>query len=180
MADLNELKRLVFESDNAACFIERERILSRLEKEFDGYDKPDKYAQIFEKLLSEVSTPIEPCDCFAGRAVEAKPAPGMSAPNRLLCATGHMSPDYESLLKYGLNGVLKKIKKSAKEKADEESRVFAQNAEIVVDSIRNYAKRYAKAAKSKGLTKWQARLKKCRMSLHMICTPHSKAYGLCT
>ena len=93
----------------------------------------------------------------------------MSAPNRLLCATGHMSPDYESLLKYGLNGVLKKIKKSAKEKADEESRVFAQNAEIVVDSIRNYAKRYAKAAKSKGFDKMASALEK---------VPYEPAYDL--
>ena len=160
MADLNCLKELVFKSDNEACFIERERILNRLEKEFDGYDKTDKYARIFEKLMSEVSVPIEACDYLAGRVVEAKPDPGMSAPNRLLCATGHMSPDYESLLKYGLKGVLREIKKSADEKADEESKAFAKNAEIVVDAVRNYAKRYAKAAKSKGFDRMAEALEK--------------------
>ena len=42
MADLNCLRELVFESDNEACFIERERILNRLEKEFGEYSEPDK------------------------------------------------------------------------------------------------------------------------------------------
>jgi len=150
MTDLNCLKELVFKSDNEACFIERERILNRLEKEFGEYNKPDKYALIFSKLMSEVSTPIEDCDYFAGRVVEAKPEEGMTAPNSLLCATGHMSPDYESLLKYGLKGVLEKIKKAAECKNDEESMIFAENAEIVVNAVKSYAKRYAAQAKSKG------------------------------
>lgn len=125
MADLNCLKELVFESDNEACFIERERILNRLEKEFGEYNESDKYPLIFSRLMAEVSTPIEDCDYFAGRVVEAKPDFGMTAPNRLLCATGHMSPDYESLLKYGLKGVLEKIKNSAECKNDEEAVIFA-------------------------------------------------------
>ena len=139
MSDLNCLKELVFESDNEACFIERERILNRLEKEFDEYNEPDKYALIFSKLMSEVSTPIEDCDYFAGRVVEAKPDPGMSAPNRLLQATGHMSLDYESLLKYGLKGVLEKIKNSAEYKSDEDAMVFVRNAEFVVNAVKSYA-----------------------------------------
>ena len=160
MADLNVLKELIFESDNEACFIERERILSRLEKEFKGYDKSDKYARIFSKLLSEVSTPIEDCDYFAGRVLEAKPDEGMSAPNRLLCATGHMSPDYESLLKYGLKGILEKIKNSALRKNDTESLEFAKNAEIVVNAVRDFASRYAAEAESKGFTQMAAALEK--------------------
>ena len=160
MADLNCLKELVFKSDNEACFIEREQILNRLEKEFDGYDKTDKYARIFEKLMSEVSVPIEACDYFAGRVIEAFPDVGMSARNRLLCATGHMSPDYESLLKYGLKGVLQKIKNAAENKCDEDLLVFARNAERVVNAIKGYAERYAAAAKSKGFEQMASALEK--------------------
>lgn len=160
MADLNCIKELVFESDNEACFIERERILNRLEKEFGEYNEPDKYALIFSRLMSEVSTPIEDCDYFAGRVVEAKPDPGMSAPNQLLCATGHMSPDYESLLKYGLKGVLQKIKNAAENKCDEDLLVFARNAERVVNAIKGYAERYAAAAKSKGFEQMASALEK--------------------
>ena len=160
MPDLNCLKELVFESDNEACFIERERILNRLEKESGEYNESDKYALIFSRLMLEVSTPIEDCDYFAGRVVEAKPDPGMPAPNRLLCATGHMSPDYESLLKYGLKGVLQKIKNAAENKGEEDSLVFARNAERVVSAIKGYAERYAAAAKSKGFDKMAEALKK--------------------
>jgi len=160
MADLNCLRELIFKSDNDACFIERERILNRLEKEFGEYNEPDKYALIFSRLMSEVSTPIEDCDYFAGRVLEANPDPGMSAPNRLLCATGHMSPDYDSLLKYGLKGVLKKIKDAAEEKVDEDSLIFAQNAEIVVNAIKSYTERYAATAKSKGFDRMANALEK--------------------
>ena len=94
MPNLEKIKEMVFETDNEACFIERERILQRLECEFKNYDKTDKYALIFSRLLSEVSTPIEDCDYFAGRVKEALPDPGMNAPNCLLFSTGHMSFNY--------------------------------------------------------------------------------------
>lgn len=167
MSNLNVLKELVFESDNDACFIERERILNRLEKEFEGYDKPDKYACIFSKLLSEVSTPIESCDYFAGRVLEAKPDVEMSAPNRLLCATGHMSPNYEDLLKYGLNGILEKIKNSAMLKNDTEALEFAKSAEIVVNAVRDFASRYAAEAEKKGFT---------QMAATLVRVPYEPAY----
>lgn len=167
MSNLNVLKELVFESDNDACFIERERILNRLEKEFEGYDKPDKYACIFSKLLSEVSTPIENCDYFAGRVLEAKPDVEMSAPNRLLCATGHMSPNYEDLLKYGLNGILEKIKNSAMLKNDTEALEFAKSAEIVVNAVRDFASRYAAEAEKKGFT---------QMAATLVRVPYEPAY----
>ena len=80
MGDLLKLKDLVFESDNRACFIERERILTRLEKEMKDYSSSDRYAVILSKLLAEVSTPILDCDYFAGRVVEALPDEGMKAP----------------------------------------------------------------------------------------------------
>ena len=150
MGDLNCLKELVFQGDNEACFIERERILDRLDKEFRDYDGPDKFALIFSKMMAEVSTPVEACDFFAGRVVEAKPDAEMVVPNHFLGSTGHMSPDYESLLKYGLVGILEKIKKAAKYHDDEDSISFARNAEIVVYAVKGYAERYAGEARRKG------------------------------
>lgn len=57
MGNLEKLKDLIFETDNNACFIERERILGRLEKEMQNYSGADKYAIVLSKLLAEVSTP---------------------------------------------------------------------------------------------------------------------------
>ena len=150
MNHLNTLKELVFESDNKACFIERERILSRLQIEMRDYNEPDRYAIIFSKLLAEVSTPILDCDYIAGRVVEALPDEGMSAPSRLLCSIGHMSFDYEKVLKLGLKGILAEIKENATIKGDADSLAFANNAEIVVSAIKSYSERYAKTAEEKG------------------------------
>lgn len=153
MSDLIKLKELVFESDNRACFIERERILNRLSIELAEYNEPDRYARALAALLSEVSTPIDESDYFVGRVVEALPDEGMMAPSRsLLASTGHMSFDYEKVLRVGLRGILEEIQRSAEKKGDDDSLLFAQNAKIVVTAIRDYTDRYAKAAEAFGMT----------------------------
>ena len=114
MGKLQKVRELIFESDNQACFIERERILKCLQEEMKDYQGEDKYALILAKVLAEVSTPILECDYFAGRVVEALPDEGMEAPNTLLCSTGHMSFDYEKILRVGLVGILEEIQENLK------------------------------------------------------------------
>lgn len=46
MPNLEKIKEMVFETDNEACFIERERILQRLECEFKNYDKAPFYCVV--------------------------------------------------------------------------------------------------------------------------------------
>lgn len=150
MKNLEGLKALIFELDNNACFIERERILQALSFEMCDEAVPDRYAQIFSRLLAGVSTPIYDQDVFVGRVVEGRPDPNMQAPNRLLCATGHMSFHYEKLLRIGLKGILQEINENAALLHDEKATEFAQNAEIVVMAIRDFAKRYADAARKCG------------------------------
>ena len=152
MADLCKIKEEIFKSDNKACFIERERILCRLETEMKDYNKPDKYAIILSKLLSEVSTPIYDCDFFAGRVVENLPDASLSVPSTLLCSVGHMSFDYRKVLEIGLKGILEEIKINSAKKGDEKALAFAKNAEIVINSIHDFCVRYATAAESKGFS----------------------------
>lgn len=159
MENLSKLKELIFETDNNACFIERERILNRLEKEMADYTEMDKYALIFAKILSEVSTPIFECDYFAGRVVEALPDENMKAPNGLLCSVGHMSFDYEKLLEVGLKGILEEVKTNAESNGDADSLSFCKNAEIVVSAIKGYTERYARSAEEKGLFEMAEALK---------------------
>ncbi len=167
MNNLEKIKELIFETDNNACFIERERILARLEKDFAGYAGEDKYALILSKLLSEVSVPIFDCDYFAGRVIEALPDEGMSAPSRLIFSEGHMSFDYEKVLKLGLRGILEEIKENAAAKGDEASLSFAKNAEIVIGAIRDFALRYAEEAEIKG---------RADMAKALRCVPFEPAY----
>ncbi len=148
--NLEELKELLFASDNRACFLERERVLQELAVEMDPYQKPDRYAKIFAKLLSRVSTPVLDCDFFVGRVVEGPPDAGMTPPNNLLFASGHMSFHYEKILLLGLRGILEEIERNAAELGDEASREFARNARIVTEALRAFALRYAGAARKKG------------------------------
>ena len=160
MSKLDDLKELVFSSDDKACFIERERILSRLGREMSNYNEKDRYALILSKLLSEVSTPILDCDYFAGRVVEALPDEGMNAPSRLISSSGHMNFDYEKVLAVGLRGILDEIKKKAEIKGDSDSLSFAKNAEIVVNAVRNFALRYSEKAREKGFDEMARALEK--------------------
>ena len=160
MLNLKILKDLVFESDNKACFIERERILVRLEKEMADYTEEDRYALILSKELSEVSTPIHDCDFFAGRVVEALPDENMVAPHGLINSLGHMSFDYEKVLNIGLKGILAEIKQVATEKGDEKSLSFAHNAEIVINAIKDYCDRYSESAKEKSFSEMAKALSK--------------------
>ncbi len=149
---IDRLRERIFESDNCACFIERERILNRLDIEMADYNEPDRYAKILSAVLSEVSTPIDQHDYFVGRVVEDLPDEGMKAPSNTLSSLGHMSLDYEKVLRVGLRGILKEIQCNAQKKGDDESLSFARNAEIVVTAIRDYAHRYAKEAEAHGMT----------------------------
>ncbi len=160
MGNLDALKELVFASDNNACFIERERILQRLQAVPADPDAPDRYARILAQLLAEVSTPVLACDYFAGRVVEALPDEGMNAPCTLLSSTGHMSFDYEKMLRVGLKGILQEICRNAQAKGDADSLAFAHNARIVIEAIRDYAVRYAAAAREQGRTEMAAALEK--------------------
>ena len=160
MANLLKLKEAIFETDNRACFIERDEILGRLEREMFTYDKADKYAVIFSKLLGEVSVPVDTDDYFVGRVVEALPYEGLKTANDLLSSTGHLSPDYEKVLKHGLKGIVSEIQEIANEKGDAESKSFAENAVIVATAVRDYCLRYAEEAARKGLHEAAAALRK--------------------
>lgn len=149
MGDLGKLKDWVFETDNRACFIERERILGKLEMEMQDYSGTDKYAIVLSKLLAEVSTPIHDEDYFAGRVVEELPDEGMKRPNALLLSDGHMSFDYAKVLAVGLKGILEEIKDNSVKIGDKDSLDFAQNAEIVVNAIHDFSDRYTKTAEEK-------------------------------
>lgn len=153
MKKLKKLKEFIFETDNNACFIERDEILGRLETEMAGYDKSDKFAIIFSRLLSEVSVPLNENDYFAGRVVEALPYEGLKTANCLLNSIGHMSPDYKKVLKYGLKGIVSEINDIATKKGDAESKSFAENAVIVSEAVRDYCLRYSEEAKKAGFNK---------------------------
>ncbi len=150
---LNYLKELVFESDNTACFIEREKFLNNLDTSVYNVESLNYHANILAGMLDNVSVPVDENDIFVGRVVEGVLDSFEGVPNRTLKSNGHMSPEYARLWQKGYKGILADIKKNAEQRSDEKSMVFYENARIVVEAIRRYSKRYADAARSKGLTR---------------------------
>ena len=145
------LKNLVFEMDNNACFIERERFLNTLDPNLYCEESPEFFAKVLSGLLASVSVPVDENDIFVGRVLEGVTNEYEQIPCKILAATGHMSPNYSKLLKLGFRGILQEIKSNAERLGDEKSQIFYQNAQIVVAAIHFYAKRYAEAARKKGL-----------------------------
>ena len=148
MEKLKGLKEMVFAQSNDHCFIEKERFLQGIDL---NEEKPsDYYPKLFAALLKSVSTPMDEKDFFAGRVVEALPDAGMQAPSRLFLAKGHLTPDYEKLLKIGYHGILMEIKEQAEALRTEKAYHYAENAMICIDAIHRFALRYAEAAKKAG------------------------------
>ena len=147
---LNRLRNLVFASNNTHCFIERETILARIENDLKPYGEPDKQITALYALLTEISTPIDGDDYFAGRMLEAPLPEGIKKPSMDLFSLGHMSPDYGRVLSLGLSGILEEVKKTAKKKNTDMSRQFAKNAEAAVYAVKAFCDRYAKAAEECG------------------------------
>lgn len=150
MSNFDKLRELVFEQDNTHCFIERERILAKIEAEKPDVEAPDVFAKGLSRLLSEVSVPVYECDYFAGRIVEAAPDEGFVEESHFLISHGHLSPDYRLILTEGFSGMLAKIKAKGAEKGDAESASFAENAETVIMAIKAYCERYAAEARKMG------------------------------
>ena len=166
---LERLKNLVFESDNTACFIEREQFLNTLDTEVYCETSPHYYAQVLAGLLEYVSVPISSDDVIVGRVVEGVTTEFEKIPCNILQSKGHMSFEYARMLKLGLRGILEEIKQNAKSLGDEESKIFYENSEIVVNAIRSYAHRYAEAARKNGMIEAATALEK---------VPYEPAYDL--
>ncbi len=167
---LQFLKQKIFEQDDCACFIDRERYLVQAERETTPVQrqKPDFYARLLTGMLDHASVPVEPEDIFVGRMAE-EISPEYPAPSSLLYSTGHMSFDYARILKEGLSGILQQIKRQAAVFCDRESREYAQNAQIVVEGIQRFALRYADAARAVG---------KFRAAEALTRVPYASAYDL--
>ena len=166
---LNYLKELIFESDNTACFIERESFLSGLDMNIYNPESLNFHANVLAGLLDNVSVPVCENDIFVGRVVEGRLDSYEGIPNRTLKSNGHMSPEYARLWQKGYVGILEDIRTNAERRGDEKSWVFYENARIVVEAIRRYAKRYADAARSRGL-------KRAADALERV--PYEPAYDL--
>ncbi len=135
--------------DNRHCFIERERILRAIAPEAPPLDGGCRYAFVLDRLLAEISTPVEPDDVFLGRMLEgALPEEEAKHPTPPGWGSlGHLTLDWPSLLGKGLGAIAAEARENAASIGTNEAENFARNATSCAEAIAAFARRYAAAAR---------------------------------
>lgn len=145
------LKEKIFQGNNQACYIEREKILNKLDTAVLDVSVEFRYGYIFKNLLQEVSTPVDEHDIIVGRVVEAVWESNLNKENIHQCfkANGHLTLNWETLLKKGLSGVAQEAIKNAARMGTKEADDFAENAQTCVQAVKEFCHRYAETALNK-------------------------------
>ena len=105
---LDRLRSRILDSDNTACFIDREEILRKHRAETLQLPAgAARYLSEFEALLAELPTPVEPDDVFVGRMREARwpYADPISRTQDGLASEGHITLPLAEVLSRGLAGI---------------------------------------------------------------------------
>ena len=135
---LDRLRAKIMVGDNGHCFVERERILAQTAREIDAVPATCRYAHTLEKLLAQLSTPIEPEDIFLGRMIEGTWPEDQERAPRLpyFGSMGHTTLDWPTLLDKGLDHTLKKVGEESTEvvlaaKAESDDRLAEEVADLL-------------------------------------------------
>ena len=140
---------------------ERVFILDEIKSEKKELTQPLRFAFTMQTLLGRVSVPVEPYDLIAGRALdrlltdeeevrfkEYNDSP--DNPNKIvLFDSGHGTYDWQSLLDFGLGGLMTKAEERKKTAAPEQA-VFLDGVIGVLGAISDYIARYAIEAEKCG------------------------------
>lgn len=143
--DYSDLKARIFAGDNRAGYVERERMLDELG---DCEDVPVgfRFSHVLEAMLRNVSTPVDENDVFLGCVVEERLGEGKSWQSKPFFRTnGHMTLDWETLLRDGLSGIAEKAKTNSIRIDSEQAKRFAENVERCCVAVKTFCERYAVA-----------------------------------
>ncbi len=147
---LNPLRERILAGNNDHCFIERQELLSQIDREIECIHPAMRYAFAFESLLANLSTPIDPQDVFAGKMLEGPWDSEVELQVHVpyLQSPGHTTLDWEDLLKNGLRSKVVHAHVGSEKQNTLEARNFAENAERCCNAVIAFAERYARAART--------------------------------
>ncbi len=147
---LDPLRDSILAGKNDHCFIERQELISQLDREIDRIHPELHYAFAFERMLTELSTPIDPQDVFAGKMVEGPwdSEEELQVHVPYLQSPGHTTLDWEDLLNNGLRSKIAHARTGAGKQNTPEESIFADNAERCCRAVIAFAERYADAART--------------------------------
>ena len=166
---LTRLRDKILDTDNQACFIEREELLRAHAEEVLAQPPEERYRFEFELLMDNLSTPIDADDVFAGRMVEGRWPHKEGFSRNGLSSPGHITLAVERVLKIGLQGIAEETARNAERVGTEEALYFSRQTTACVEAIRRYCLRYADAADAAGKTEMARALRQ---------VPYGPAYDM--
>ena len=166
---LARLRNRILDSNNQACFIEREELLREHAEEVFAQPQEERYRVEFELLMDNLSTPIDADDVFAGRMLEGRWPHAEGFSRNGLSSPGHITLAVERVLKIGLHGIAEEAKRNAERIGTEEAVYFSRQTTACVEAIRRYCLRYAEAAERAGKTEMARALRQ---------VPYGPAYDM--
>ena len=166
---LARLRNRILDSDNKACFIEREELLRNHAADVLAQPAEERYRFEFELLMDNLSTPIDADDVFAGRMVEGRWPHEEGFSRNGLSSPGHITLAVEHVLKIGLQGIAEETERNAQRIGTTEAMYFSRQTTGCVEAIRRYCLRYADAAEAIGKTEMARALRQ---------VPYGPAYDM--
>lgn len=163
MKNVEEARKALTEKPLFATSVERFLILDALKSSYRELSQPLRFSKILSELLARVSTPLEDYDLIAGRCVdrelseeeEVRFQAYIKHPDyptkHLFYGSGHGTYSWEHLVKKGLVGLRAEAQERLESAADADARTFLSAAIGVYEALISYARRYAAAARERGL-----------------------------
>ena len=147
---LDRLRQKILDSDNSACFIERETLLLEHAPETAALPPGERYLHEFQLLAEHLSTPIDPDDRFAGRMAEGRWERPEAFSRIGLNSQGHITLPLAAVLRRGLAGIADDVRANAARLGTPQAAYFERQALGCIAAIRRYCERYAEAADAAG------------------------------
>ena len=169
--DIERARQELFSQDETTGYIEREDAIDAFLKMADIPEAQDeRYVSALEFVLPRLTPVIREEDIILGRMIES-PVPyemegipgggfshaGNPFKNSTSRCAGHLSLDYESLLKKGLSGIVREMEERA---VSEREKHYAALSRRAIEAIRAFQYRYAEAAEKAGKLRQAKALKK--------------------
>lgn len=165
-----EALELLQNKPKTSALVERWLLLDEACARFEGEPQPQILGKGLQYILQKASLPVCPCDILLGRYDDHVPTDEESAAildvwNRLVYSsknpithpnTGHLTLDWEELVRLGLVGYVAKTEQKLREceaaSASEQDLLFLDGMHKVYSAILSYIARYAEAAEAAGLS----------------------------
>lgn len=155
---------LLWKKPIQSTLVERWFLLEEACRRYEDEPQPLAMGKGLSHILAHASLPIEECDLLLGRYDDHVPTAEEEEKLQAIWQErahrhktvithfnkGHLTLDWETLVKIGISGYLEKTEKRLLEATDEKTRIFLSGMRLTYEAIRHYIARYGEEAEKKG------------------------------